>query len=92
MSNLPATDQAEAPPPKRRLAPKNCLRAMTIYLSDMVVRARGAGDGEPTHTIVCLTPEDLEALTDIAATLDYFFIERQKAAVEAERKKNWGRQ
>ena len=64
---------------------------MTIYLSDMVVRARGTGDAAPTHTIVCLTPEDLETLTDIAATLDYFFIERQKAAAEAERKKSWRR-
>jgi len=72
-----------APPPrKERLKPLMGLREMTIYVMELREKALFKGPqyrGQPAdHAFVHLTPEDVEALDDIAATLDYFYLERQR--------------
>jgi len=71
------------PAPKKRLRERVGLRAMSFYLMDLRLKLRFAAEPlaglDADRALITLTPEDAEMLEDIADTLDYFFMERQKA-------------
>jgi len=80
----------EPPPPKetvkKRIGPKLGLEGMTFFLMEIVSRGTMRDGSLATEQITMLKAVDLETLTDIADTLDYFRIQRMHARLEAERK------
>ncbi|UYZ08589.1 hypothetical protein CFBP5507_06190 [Agrobacterium salinitolerans] len=78
--------QPEAPKPRERLEPKLGLEGMTWFLMDIVLRGKMRDGSFAGETIKVLTPSDLEKLTDIADTLEYFRLQRQQARLEEQRR------
>lgn len=78
------------PPPKetvkKRIGPKLGLEGMTFFIMDIVQRGTMRDGSLASEHLTTLTAADLETLTDVADTLDYFRIQRMHARIESERK------
>lgn len=78
--------QPPEPKPKERIGPKLGLEAMTWFVMDIVSRGTMLDGRFADEAWITLGPADLEKLTDIADTLDYFRIQRLHARLEQDRR------
>lgn len=78
--------QPPEPKPRERLEPKLGLEGMTWFLMDIVLRGKMRDGTFAGETIKVLTPSDLEKLTDIADTLEYFRLQRLHARIQEQQR------
>ena len=80
------------PPPKEkvkvRIGPKLGLEGMTFFVMDIVQRGTMRDGSLASQHTTTLSAADLETLTDIADTLDYFRIQRLHARLKSDQWKN----
>lgn len=74
------------PKEKVRIGPKLGLEGMTFFVMDIVARGTMHDGSFASEHFARLTAADLEKLTDIADTLDYFRIQRQHARLGQDRR------
>lgn len=73
---------------KVRIGPKLGLEGMTFFIMDIVQRGTMRDGTFAGEHLMTLSAADLETLTDIADTLDYFRIQRMHARMKSDQWKN----